>query len=146
MPVQPRPLLIAAGALSEVHVLVESVQAHPCDPRACQEFESRAGAIAVTHLLPRACPSTTELVKNPFGPETVEFWAAQVRNVSSHSQDGGHRRISKISHRLAILSGLRLATRYCFSSNCGRHCRDDVRSQGQQEYFVLRRWCDRQFL
>ena len=83
MPVQPRPLLIAAGALSEVHVLVESVQAHPCDPRACQEFESRAGAIAVTHLLPRACPSTTELVKNPFGPETVEFWAAQVRNVSS---------------------------------------------------------------
>ena len=72
-----------AGAFSEVHVLVESVQDHPCDPRACRDCESLAGAIAVTHLLPRACRSTTELVKNPFGPETVESGAAKVRHVSS---------------------------------------------------------------
>ena len=62
---------------------MESVQDHLCDPRACRECESLAGAIAVTHLLPRACRSTTELAKNRFGPETVESGVAKVRHVSS---------------------------------------------------------------
>ena len=77
MPMQPRPLLMAAGALSEVDVLVESVQDHPCDPRACRECESLAGAIAVTHLLPRACRSTTELVTNSFGTGDSGIWGGE---------------------------------------------------------------------